>query len=85
MERFFPNGSVAVLRGKVSWQPGTKEHQSRTAQQTSHKRFIGKDTESGCLCLGKKQQRIEQEAGRLVYSFLGEQSFPGWLFPGRDW
>ena len=30
------------LDRKISWKPGAKEYHKHTAQQTSHKRFIGR-------------------------------------------
>lgn len=59
------------LRGKLSWQSGVQKYpQSDTTQQTSHRRLIGKDTESGCLCSGEEQKRTEQEAG-FIECFFG--------------
>lgn len=50
------NVNVTALRRKASWQLEAKEYQkSHTAQQTSHKRFIGRRNQDGsCFCLARE-------------------------------
>ena len=57
--------------------------QSHTAQQTSHKSFIEKTQEGGCLCSGEKQQRTEWRQA-YIGSF-GGRVFPGWDSQAGDW
>lgn len=54
---------VTALRGKGSWQLGAKGiPQSHTAQQTSHKRLIGKDTVGRAAVSAR--ERSSRELGR---------------------
>lgn len=64
--------------------------QNRIIQQSSPKRFIGKDTEGGCFRSSEKQQGTELETG--LYRVSWERRFPGEIsrvvrFQGKleDW
>lgn len=68
--------SATALKGKVSWELGARDYHKVTPHNRLHTRdLLVKTRESGCLCSGEEQQRIEQEADYMLDSL-------GWGDPG---
>lgn len=79
---------VIALRGKVSWQSGTKEYHKATTQDKPH--LMGGENPRGSLpLLGRDTVRNRAE-GRLYIGFLEVRSFLGWpgvggIFVAPSW